>query len=129
MASDSIAERRTLLTDGLASVEPQIKGLQNKLNDEISTELKAVLDARLTLLKDRRDKIVDSIGGQDAADNSIGVLEDDGFPGLPDMEIPEVLFQELQTEGVADDAAAAGFEAKSPATTITLNLGNPQNLP
>ena len=129
MASDSISERRQLFDEGLDAVDPQIKGLKNKINDDISPDLKAALTARLNLLQDRHNKIVSAIATQDAADASVHALEHDGFPDLPDMEIAESLYLELQEEGVADDAAAAGFEATPKASTLNINLGTPADKP
>jgi len=129
MASDSISERRALFDEGLDAVDPQIKGLKNKINDDISPDLKAALTERLNMLQDRHDKIVIAVAQQDEADLAVHTLEHDGFPDLPDMEIAESLFLELQEEGVADDAAAAGFEATPKASTLSINLGTAADKP
>ena len=123
MASDSVTARRELFESGLAIVDPQIKGVMNKLNDDISAQLKAALSERLAVLQRRQGLINSSIATQDAADAAVGVLEDDGFPALPNMEIPDSLIQEIREEGVADDAAAAGFEVIALAASLSINLG------
>jgi hypothetical protein len=127
--SDSITERRQAFTAGLAIIEPQIKGVRNKLNDDISSQLKRALNERLTFLLDRQTKIKASQATQDAADAAGVVLEEDGFPEVPVMEIPEALALELQQEGVADDAAAAGFEAIPRASNVNISLGVPADKP
>ena len=129
MASDSVTERQASFEDGLAIVDPQIKGVQNKLNDNISAELKAALSDRLAVLQRRQSLIRSSIATQDAADAAVNALEDDGFPELPNMEISDSLIQELQAEGAADDAAAAGFEVIPPAANMSISLGSPIDKP
>jgi len=125
MASDSITERRALCKAGLSSVNPQIKGVTNKANDDISSDLKATYAERLTVLARRQTKINFALSTQDAADAAWVDLETDGFPEFPNMEVPESLYQEIKEEGVADDAAAAGFEATPQATTLNVSVGNP----
>ena len=129
MASDSITERRALCKTGLSSVNPQIKGVTNKANDDISSDLKATYAERLTVLQRRQTKINAALATQDAADAAMADLEADGFPELPNMEVPESLFQEIKEEGLADDAAAAGFEATPRATNLGITLGSPANKP
>ena len=123
MASDSVTERQASFDAGLAIVDPQIKGVLNKLNDNISAQLKAALSERLAVLQKRQGLINSSLLTQDAADAAVDALEDDGFPALPNMEIPDSLIQEIREEGVADDAAAAGFEVIALATSLGINLG------
>jgi len=123
MASDSITERRALCKTGLSSVNPQIKGVTNKANDDISSDLKATYAERLTVLARRQTKINFALSTQDAADAAWVDLEADGFPELPKMEVPESLFQEIKEEGVADDAAAAGFVVLPQAATFSMTAG------
>jgi len=129
MASDSVAERRAEFKAGLATVDPQIKGLQNKINDDISPDLKAALGERLAFLQDRQAKIRAASAALDAADAAQEVLEDDGFPDVPNMEVPESLFLELKEEGAADDAAAGGFEVTALAANLGISLGSAADKP
>lgn len=129
MASDSIAARRQLLADGLAEVDPQIRGLRDKVNDEITPPLKEALQARLNLLQDRHNKIVMAQEQQDQADSAYLGLESDGFPALPDTELSQALLDELAQEGADDDAMAAGFGQIAQAASISVSLGTPADKP
>ena len=128
--SDSITERYQAYNEGLAAVDPQIKGVQNKLNDVISQELKDALAQRLAFLQERKNKLMAAQSTQDAAEAAVVALyADDEFPDMPDMEIPQVLIDELAREGAADDAAAAGFEVVARASSMNVSLGAPVDKP
>lgn len=125
-ASDSITERYTAFSEGVVAIDPQIKGVANKLNDDISAELKAALSARLAFLSERKNKLTAAKATQDAAQVAADALyADDSFPEVPDMEISQALIDELAREGAADDAAAAGFEVIARASDIAVKLGTP----
>jgi hypothetical protein len=125
MASDLISERRAEWQAALDEIIPQIRGLEDKVNDALSEELRAVLKQRLAFLKQRQTLILQAKAAQDAADNAMSALEQHGFPELPDMEIPATLMEELDKEGADDAAARSGFEATPMATTIDITLGTP----
>jgi hypothetical protein len=123
MAIDSIMERRALAKAGIAEVEPQIKGVKNKVNDEISGDLKVLYETRLTSLRRRQTKINSAMSAQDNADAQWASLEADGFPELPNVEVPASLLEEIKEEGIADDAAAAGFVLEpQKAVSFDINL-------
>lgn len=125
-ASDSVTERYQAFDEGLAALDPQMKGVANKLNDVISEELKSALAQRLAFLQDRKNKLISAKASQDAAENTVNDLyADDDFPEVPDMEVPQALIDELARENAADDAAAAGFEVVAHASNITVKLGTP----
>ena len=129
MASDLISERRDEWQEALDDIVPQIRGLEDKINDALSEELRAVLNERLAFLRDRFNLINSAIAGQDAADAAEDALEDHGFPELPDMEIDQYLLDELDRE-VADNLAARdGFAATPMAVNLTINLGTPVTKP
>ena len=129
MASDSITERRAEWQAELDEIAPQIRGLEDKVNDALSEELRVVLNERLAFLRAREALILSAIAAQDAADAAEDALEDHGFPALPDMEIPANLLEELDREVADNLAARSGFEAMPAAATITIDLGTPQDLP
>jgi len=129
MASDLISERRAEWQAALDEIVPQIRGLEDKINDALSEELRAVLKERLAFLKQRQTLILQAQAAQDAADAAQGALEGHGFPELPDMEIPANLLEEFDREVEDNLAARSGFVSVPSATTITLNLGTPQDLP
>ena len=129
MASDLISERRDEWQAALDDIVPQIRGLEDKINDALSEELRAVLNERLAFLRDRFNLINSAIAGQDAADAAEDALEDHGFPELPDMEIDQYLLDELDRE-VADNLAARdGFAASQMASNMSINLGAPVRKP
>jgi len=129
MASDLISERRDEWQEALDDIVPQIRGLEDKINDALSEELRAVLNERLAFLRDRFNLINSAIAGQDAADAAEDALEDHGFPELPDMQIDQYLLDELDRE-VADNLAARdGFAANQMATNMSINLGAPVRKP
>jgi hypothetical protein len=129
MASDLISERRDEWQAALDDIVPQIRGLEDKINDALSEELRAVLNERLAFLRDRFNLINSAIAGQDAADAAEDALEDHGFPELPDMEIDQYLLDELDRE-VADNLAARdGFAASQMASNMTITLGAPVRKP
>lgn len=129
MASDSITERREAFDDCLDDIIPQIRGLEDKVNDALSPELRTVLTERLAFLKQRETYTNQAIAAQDAADAAVAALEGHGFPELPPMQISESLMAELDREGADDAAARGGFEALPAATTIVINLGTPVDNP
>jgi hypothetical protein len=131
MASDSVSERLRLLNKVLAEIKPQIKGLQNKVNNVISDGLRASLQERLDFLLILEREIENAISRQEGANDAYQALEDKGFPVIPDSDLPPEQVAELAKEDAADDAASAGFELEDTpvASTISINLGNPVNKP
>lgn len=129
MASDLISERYAEWQAALDVLLPQIRGLEDKVNDALSEPLRAVLNERLAFLKQRRDLINAAIAAQDAANAAEGSLEAHGFPALPDMEIPANLLEELDQEVADNLAARSGFEALAPASDIGISLGIPVDKP
>lgn len=129
MASDSITERRAAWQAQLDEVLPQIRGLEDKVNDALSEELRAVLNERLAFLKQRESLINGSIAAQDAAEATESTLESHGFPSLPDMEISAILLEELDREVADNLAARSGFGVIPLASTVVINLGTPVDNP
>jgi cobalamin-dependent methionine synthase I len=123
MASDLISERRAEWQAALDTIIPQIRGLEDQVNDALSEPLRAVLNERLAFLRQRQTLINDSIAAQDVADATQETLEAHGFPSLPDMEIPGNLIEELDREVNDSLAARSGFEALPQASDIDISLG------
>jgi cobalamin-dependent methionine synthase I len=129
MASDSITERREEWQAQLDEVLPQIRGLEDKVNDALSEELRAVLNERLAFLKQRESLINSSIAAQDAAEAAEAILESHGFPSLPDMEISAILLEELDREVADNLAARSGFGVIPLAANMSVSLGSPTDKP
>lgn len=131
MASDSISSRRIAWSEHLALLEPQIRGLEDKVEDAVSEELRAYLRDRLEYLYTRRRLVQESITAQDEADAAMSAAEAHGFPVLNPVELPAALKAELDREGADDAAARSGFVAEDQpqASVVTINLGAAQDIP
>jgi cobalamin-dependent methionine synthase I len=129
MASDLISERRAEWQAALDIIQPQIRGLEDKVNDALSEALRTVLKERLAFLKQREALIGGAIVAQDAADAAQGALEGHGFPSLPDMEIAGNLLEELDQEVADNLAARSGFDALPIAVDIGISLGDAADKP
>lgn len=129
---DSVAARLKSYDDALEELAPQIRGLEDKVNDALSDELREVLNARLAFLTGRRSDVQAALNAQNAADSTAAHLDSLGFPNLPDMEISPALMAELATEDADNAAASGGFTASTAppqAAEIKLTLGTPRNIP
>jgi len=129
MASDLISERRAEWQAALDVLAPQIRGLEDKVKDDLSEELRIALKERLAFLKERDVLVNSAIAAQDAADAAEEVLEDHGFPALPDMEISSDLLEELDREVADNLAARSGFEVIALASNLVISLGTPVDKP
>jgi hypothetical protein len=112
---------RAALQAALAVVTQQIRGLRDLANVSLSGDLLVIVRAALAARERRRTLINAVLASLDAS----AALDADGYPSLEPVEIPPILFAELQ-EQVSDVGAAAGiFDASEAATQILVNLGSP----
>lgn len=127
MADDPNPELRAELEAALAVLEPQIRGLHDLANDRISNELLQFYNSSIAVHERRRDLILRELTKLDDALSGRVDLENDGYPSLPTVELPNSLFQELQ-EQVRDISAGAGvFELLELASQLKVTIGTPED--
>lgn len=129
MADDVNPALRAELEAALAVIEPQIRGLHDLMTVSITEELRAEIEAQIEV-RERRANLIQAVLDQlDATNAAQAALEADGYPTLLNAELPPGLFTELQGEETDLDAAVAVFEKAGPATTVTIELGEPAEKP
>jgi hypothetical protein len=126
MADDINPELRTQLTDALAVLAPQIRGLHD-LAAVSQGELASTVNNQITARERRRDLIQTVLDHLDTCVASLGALEDDGYPALP--QVPMLPAQFTALEGEASDITAAVGIFTEEASKLSVGLGNPAEKP
>lgn len=130
MAIDSVSARYQAYDTAQSDLDPQIRGLQDKVNDTLSDELRAILQERLNMLQTIANQVSVARSQQQSADTALAALEDGGgFPTIPDTPIPPHLLDELAREDADNAAASGGFGAAAQASNIAVKLGTPVSKP
>lgn len=104
---------------------PQIRGMADLATTTISPDLRAKIQ-EIEAGRVRRDNLI--VAAQTARDAYIAALtalEADGYPDLPNTQVANSLFDELQEEQADLQAAASVFIVVPKATTLAIELGAP----
>lgn len=105
-------------------VEPQLRGLADLI---VTTTSGALHDALVSVNAQRHhrdDLLKAALAARDAYIDALNVLEADGYPALPNVQIEASLLAEMQAEESDIDAAVAIFEGQA-AAMISVHLGEP----
>lgn len=125
MADDPNPALRIELKAALATLDPQIRGLEDYAAVSITTELRSAFTDQVSIRKQRRGLIQAVLNNLDKTLAAIQALEADGYPTLSSAELPAALFSEFQSENSDLASAIAIFAPIPPATTLTVELGEP----
>lgn len=96
----------------LASIAPQIEGLEDFSRLNLLSESRVEIDASIQQYRRRRALL-------QAANDTLTALVGDGYPVLDVREISQKAFADLQDNKSTIDAALAQF---SPVTAVSLNF-------
>lgn len=129
MADDVNPRLRAELLAALGIIEPQIRGLHDLMTVSITDELRAAIESEIVSRERRRNLIQAVLDQLDATNAANDALAADGYPALPQVELPPGLFNELRGEETDLDAAVGIFEERGPAITVTIDLGTPAEKP
>jgi hypothetical protein len=123
---DPNPELRAELEAALAVLEPELRGLRDLFVVSVSPALQSSINDQILVRQRRVDLINATLAALDSAVAARTALEADGYPALPDAPLPADQFTELQGQDADLQAAIGVFEeAPPPATTLTVNLGEP----
>lgn len=100
--ADSTPAVQTELTAALAALVPQIKGLQGLAAAGVSADLATALTGEAEVQIERQTLI-------HAVMTAIAALQANGYPTVPQVNVPESLLAELQEEQSAIASAVAMF--------------------
>ena len=115
---------RAELMEAIASLDKQIMGLTIILGmPSLSPELTRFVEKALEIRETRRGLANDEILAMNVVLEKQGLLFAHGYPGLPQVEIPQSIADELARESAALAAAMAIFEAELRAAMMKINLG------
>lgn len=128
MADDINPQFRAELEAAKAALEPQIRGLHDLTRVSISGDLVQAINYQIEIRERRQGIIQKILNLLDQTVEARTALERDGYPNVPESELPDYLFSELSSEDRDIDAAIAVFKPDS-AQNISVNLGNPVNKP
>ncbi len=128
MADDPNPALRAELTDALAVVASQVRGLNGLATSSISADLAAEVTKQITARTHRRDLITNVIQKLDDALRALNTLQADGYPELLTAPISAALLNELR--GEEDDLEAGiGVFAPALAATAKITFGQPETTP
>ena len=117
---------RAELEAAKAVLEPELRGLRDLFVVSISAPLQSSVNDQILVRQRRLDLINEVLNALDNVVLDRTALEADGYPEMPDAPLPADQFTELQGQDADLQAAIGVFEeAPSPATTLTVNLGEP----
>jgi len=125
---DPNPELRAELEAAKAVLEPEIRGLNDLSVVSISADLRGSIQVEAVNRQRRLDLINATLASLDSVILARESLAADGYPELPDTTLPNDQFAELQGQD-ADLTAAVGVFVQSPATTVTVTLGEPVTKP
>lgn len=128
MAEDPNPALSAELTAARAVLAPQLRGSTDFQGASISAELRTVMQTAHTD-RARRDSLLQAaLAARDAYIAALDALENDGYPELPDVQIPGSLLSEIKEQQSDFTAAADMFEAAH-ATSINVTLGQAEPKP
>ena len=109
MATDPNPALRAEIQAALAVVQPQIRGLHDLLETDISPALKAVITSTVQARENRQNLLLAVIRGLDATLGALQNLDADGYPALPDVLLSVDEATELSGEKTDLEAAIGIF--------------------
>jgi hypothetical protein len=124
MATDSRSALRAELLAAIATIDPQIRGLHDIEAVSISDALRLDVQQQSQERENRRTLVQAVLNQLDSLDGALALLEADGYPTLPQLDLPDALFAELQGQLKDIEIAAALFSAEK-AAKLTVNFGQP----
>lgn len=124
MAADPNPELREEVEAAKAVLKPQIRGLHDMALVSISHDLRQTVTDE-TVNRERRYELLQAVTDQlDHVVNALNNLEADGYPALPNVQVPDSLLAELHEENADVDAAIGVFTARQ-ASSVTVKFGEP----
>ncbi len=123
MADDPAPALRAELTIALNLINLQIDGLDDMTRATMSPETVQAVSTQLSERQRRRDLILAVLATLDAVLVALVALDADGYPALPKAVVLGSLFDELQKENTAIEAAVGIFEAEPLASKIVATFG------
>jgi hypothetical protein len=129
LADDPNPALRAELNDALTVLAPQIRGLHDLAAVSISADLAAQVKEQINDRERRWGLIERVLAALDNVVSELVILEADGYPSLPNIQVAGSLFEELQVEVSDVEAAAAVFESQPIASRMTVDFGTPADKP
>lgn len=123
MAEDPNPTLRSELMAAFNIITPQVRGLNDLTKVSLSDPVKAVINDQIFIRTRRKDKIQNVLNALDNVIKTLVVLEDDGYPVLPHVEVDKVILTELEEQKQDVNIAINIFEPEEPASTVKINLG------
>lgn len=128
ITADPCPELRAQIDQDKAVVQPQIRGLHDWATVSIGQDLRQAI-ASETVVRERRMGLLQAVTDQmDHLVNALNNLAADGYPALPEAQVPESLMAELREES-ADVIAAAGVFTAQQASSVTVKFAEPTPKP
>lgn len=118
MSSPAVEALRAELLAQKAELEPQLRGARNMVNDPFSPEGTAALNVRISRLERRLNVINANLSG-------FNDLDTDGYPDLPDAEVPAAVLAEFERKEADVGKAVDGFAAVGQAVGGEVTLPEP----
>lgn len=109
---------RREIDEAIGVLEPQVRGLSDLANAGLSSAAATVVQ-QSTERRTRRRALCSDVA------KAIDVLLADGYPDLPDVELPDDILREIKQQLADMTAAVAEFTGQQPATSLQINLGQP----
>lgn len=131
MASNTFDGLMTEMTQALAVIEPQIRGLDDLTHVSLSNETLGAIRTADDNRKRRRGYLTQVIAALEALQRALDNLTTDGYPAVPKSDVTAEIFAELEGQRADEAAALAQFqqEAAPVADVLTIDLGQPANKP
>ena len=114
---------RAELMAAIAVIDPMIKGLEDLSTIPPSSDLGLIVAAELAKLQHRRILLDRAVGALDIVVDARITLVDDGYPVIDQVQIPTVIFDELNAEVANVQAAAKLFQSMAP-TSVEFDVAD-----
>ena len=128
MADDPNPVLRAELEAARALLLPQIRGMADMVSMRDATltgPTRAAVQDGLERRERRKSKIDNALHALDIALEQLNLLEADGYPSLPKVDVKPDIFRELQEERSDIEIATGEFEPDALASSIAVTLGTP----
>lgn len=113
---------QTELLEAKAVIEPQIEGLHDFDRLNIKAETKSIVGSAIIDFE-RRLKLIDE------ALVSLNNLVGDSYPNVPQRDVAEAVYTDLEDQVKTVTAAFAKFAVNEEAVTATITAGTPRDVP
>ena len=124
MADDPNPTLTKQLTAASAALAPLLRGLFSLRRISMSDDLKAKIQEVINAKERRLALIRAALAAGQAYLAALNSLENDGYPGNPNVSILATLLAEIKAEQDELEAAVAVFEAER-ASVVAVKLGQP----